>query len=88
MHAVVFQVDFVPGRESQQNGELDFITGMIKSTPGFIRGTWTGDDTRGLSFLLFDSEQAARDVADGGGMPPDASVTFRSVDVYAVARDI
>lgn len=88
MHAVVFQVDLVPGREQQGESELDFLTGMLKSTPGFVRGTWAGDDTRGLSFLLFDTEEAARSVAGSGGMPPDGYATFRSVDVYAVARDI
>ena len=88
MHAVIFQVDFVPGREQQQAGELDFITGMMKSTPGFVHGTWCGDDKRGLSCILFDSEQAAHTVADNAAMPPDASVTLRSVDVYAVARDV
>jgi hypothetical protein len=88
MHAVVFQVDFIPGREEQGERELDFLTGMLRSTPGFVRGSWAGDDTRGLSFLLFDTEEAARKVADNGGMPPDSSATFRSVDVYAVARDI
>jgi hypothetical protein len=88
MHAVVFQVDFVPGREQQQDGELDFITGMMKSTPGFVHGTWLGDHERGLSCILFDSEGAARTVADGAGLPPDAAATLRSVDVYAVARDI
>lgn len=88
MHAVVFQVDFVRGREQQQDRELDFITGMMKSTPGFVRGTWCGDDTRGLSCILFDSEEAARSVAENGTLPPDAAATFRSVDVFAVARDI
>jgi hypothetical protein len=88
MHAVVFQVDLVPGREQQAEKELDFLTGMIRSAPGFVRSTWAGDDTRGLSFLLFDSEESARNVADNGSLPPDSSATFRSVDVYAVARDI
>jgi hypothetical protein len=88
MHAVVFQVDLVPGREQQRDAELDFLTGMMKSTPGFIHGTWLGDDKRGLSCILFDSEQAARAVANSAAMPPDASATFRSVDVYAVARDV
>ena len=37
MHAVVFQVDLVPGREQQAESELDFLTGMLKSTPGFVR---------------------------------------------------
>jgi hypothetical protein len=88
MHAVVFQVDFVPGREQQQEAELDFLTGMIKSTPGFVRGTWMGDDKQGLSCILFDSEAAARAVADNAKVPPDAAARMRSVDVYAVARDI
>jgi hypothetical protein len=88
MHAVVFQVDFVPGREAQQEAELDFLAGMLKSTPGFVRGTWSGDGQRGLSYLLFDSEEAARAVAASASMPPDASAQLRSVDVYEVARDI
>lgn len=88
MHAVVFQVDFVPGREEQQEAELDFLTGMIKTTPGFVRGTWMGDDKHGLSCILFDSEDAARALADNAAAPPDGAVKLRSVDVYAVARDV
>jgi hypothetical protein len=88
MYAVVFQVDFVPGREAQQQGELDFLASMIKSVPGFVRGTWSDDGKRGLSFLLFDSEEAARTVASNADMPPDASSRLRSVDVYRVARDV
>jgi hypothetical protein len=88
MHAVVFQVDFVAGREQQQEGELDFLTGMMKSAPGFVRGTWMGDAKQGLSCLLFESEEAARAVADNAGMPPDASAQLRTVNVYEVARDI
>jgi hypothetical protein len=88
MHAVIFQVDFVPGREHQQEAELDFLSGFMKTTPGFVRGTWMGDDRHGLSCLVFESEEAARAVAANAGMPPDASATLRSVDVLAVARDI
>jgi hypothetical protein len=88
MHAVVFHVDVVPGREAQQDGELDFIAGMMQTTPGFVHGTWLADDKRGLSCILFDSEEAARAVADNAALPPDAAVTFRSVDIYAVARDV
>jgi hypothetical protein len=88
MHAVVFQVDFVPGREQQQEAELDFVSGMTKTAPGFVRGTWMGDDRQGLSCILFDSEDAARAVAANVALPPDAAVRLRSVDVYAVARDL
>jgi hypothetical protein len=88
MHAVIFQVDFVAGREDQQEAELDFLTGMMKSTPGFVHGTWMGDDRRGLSCLVFDSEEAARAVAGNAKTPPDGAVSLRSVDVLTVARDI
>jgi hypothetical protein len=88
MHAVVFRVDFVPGREQQQEAELDFLAGRLKSTPGFVRGTWMGDDRQGLSCILFDSEDAARAVAANANVPPDGAVRLQSVDVYAVARDV
>lgn len=88
MHAVVFQVDFVPGREEQQEAELDFVAEMIKSTPGFVQGTWLGDEKRGLSCILFESEDAARAVAANAAMPPDAAARLRSVDVFAVARQV
>ncbi len=88
MHAVVFHVDRKQDWEGNLDEELDALTGMVKSAPGFVRGTWATDDTRGVSFILFDSEQAARAVADNAFMPPTASVTLRSVDVYEVLRDV
>lgn len=87
MHAAVFHVDMKQGWEGDAQAELDQLVGMLKSVPGFVRGTWTTNGTTGLSFLLFESEEAARTVADNAAMPPDASVIFRSVDVYAVVRD-
>jgi hypothetical protein len=87
MHAVVFYVDMKEGWEGNAEKELDQLVGMLKSVPGYVRGTWTTDGTTGLSFILFESEEAARGIADNASMPPDASVTFRSVDVYEVVRD-
>lgn len=87
MHAVVFYVDMKQGWEGNAEKELDQLVGMLKSVPGFVRGTWANHGTTGISFLLFESEEAARGVADNAKMPPDASVTFRSVDVYEVVRD-
>ena len=88
MHAVVFQVDMKPGWEGNVEAELDQLVTMVKSVPGFVRGTWTNDDRRGLSFLLFESQESAEGIAANASMPPDASVTLRSVDVYEVARDV
>ena len=88
MHAVVFQVDMKQGWEGNVEAELDQLVTIVKSVPGFVRGTWANDDRRGLSFLLFESQESAEGIAANASMPPDASVTFRSVDVYEVVRDV
>lgn len=87
MYAVVFHVDIKQGWEGNADQELDQVVGLVTSVPGFVRGTWTTDGTTGLSFILFESEDAARGIADNASIPPDAPVTLRSVDVYEVVRD-
>jgi hypothetical protein len=85
MHAVVFQVDMKEGREEKESREeLVQLIGFVKTVPGFVRGTWLGDGRRGLSVVVFESEEAARNVADNASMPPDSTVSFRSADVYEV----
>jgi hypothetical protein len=76
------------GWEGKVDTELDQLVTMLKSVPGFVRGTWANAGRRGLSFLLFDSQESAQSLADNASMPPDASVTLRSADVYEVARDV
>jgi len=88
MHAVVFQVDLKPDSEGSVEAELDQLVRFAKSTPGFVRGTWTTDGSRGLSFILFESEATARAAAAHVDIPPDSSATLRSVDVYEVVRDV
>jgi hypothetical protein len=88
MHAVVFTVDRKQDWTGDLDQELDSMTGALKSAPGFIRGTWATDAGRGISFSLFESEQAARAVADNAAVPPSASVILRSADVYEVVRDV
>ena len=87
MHAVVFEVDMKEGWEASAEQELDQLVGFLRSVPGFVRGTWTTNGTTGLSFIVFDSEEAARGTADNASMPPDSPVTLRSVDVYEVVRE-
>jgi hypothetical protein len=88
MHAVVFDVDVKPDATGDPDQELDALVGFVKSLPGFVRGTWTTDGSRGLSFLVFASEESARALADNAFVPPDAAVTLRSVATYEVVRDV
>jgi hypothetical protein len=76
------------GWEASAEAELDQLVTMLKSVPGFVRGTWVTDGHRGLSFLLFESQESAEGLAANASMPPDASVILRSVDVYEVSRDV
>ena len=87
MHAVVFHVDVKQNWEGDADAELDFLVGMLRSTPGFVRGTWVGNGKEAMSLLLFETEEVARGVADSAAMPPEASVSLRRVDVYEVHRD-
>jgi hypothetical protein len=88
MHAVVFQVDFKQNWTGDPEAELDQLIGFVKSTPGFVRGTWTSNGQRGLSFIVFDSERVARAFAANAHMPDDASSVLHSVEVYEVVRDV
>lgn len=88
MHAVLLRAEFKQDWSGDPDAELDQLIGFVKSTPGFVRGTWTRDGERGLSLILFDSESVARGFADNAGMPPDASGVLRSVEVYEVAREV
>jgi hypothetical protein len=88
MHAVVFEVEMKPDAEGPVDEELDGLVGFVRSLPGFVRGTWATDGSRGLSFLVFDSEDSARGLADNAFVPPDASVVFRSATTMEILRDV
>ncbi|MGH9223595.1 MAG: hypothetical protein ACRD2W_07355 [Acidimicrobiales bacterium] len=55
--------------------------------PGFQRGTWTTDGSRGLSLVVFESADVAKEIADNAFLPPEASATLRSARVYEVRRE-
>ena len=88
MYAVVFQVDMKPSWEGDVEAELDHLTEQVKAVPGFVRGTWASDGNTGISFILMENEESAKQMMGDRSIPPEASVTFRSAGMYEVARDI
>lgn len=90
MHAVVAHVKIFPGQEDAARKMLaDVVVPMAKGMAGFSGGTWVRDleSDRGISVLLFDSEQNARAAAErmlSDGPPPGVPVTRESVDVFEV----
>jgi hypothetical protein len=90
MHAVIGQVKIDTAREDEVRKALsEIVVPTAKQMAGFVGGTWcraVGDD-RGISVLLFESEEAARAAAEQmrtQGPPPGTPATFVSADVFEV----
>jgi len=88
MHAVLVAVDIVPGRYEESLRSLDeYIIPMCKSAPGYIRGTWFGNQESGNSLMVFDSEESARQFAAEVRSNPDDPVKVLGTQVYQVERE-
>jgi hypothetical protein len=61
---------------------------MVSQAPGFVAGYWTrSEDNRGLSMMVFESEDAARNAAErlrSEGPPDPDAVTIDNVEVREV----
>ena len=87
MHAVVVRVRVVDVEQAQQRLESDIVP-QTSRAPGFKAGYWTrsseGGEANGLSMLVFDSEENAREAADRlRGQVPE-TVTLESVEIREV----
>lgn len=92
MHAVVVGVAVDPGHKEEASAFLhsDVLPAM-KDVPGIVGGYWLAPsgDGEGLAMLLFDTEQAARGVADGlPSTPRSEFASLRSVDVREVVGHV
>jgi heme-degrading monooxygenase HmoA len=87
MHAVVVKVsidDYERGRQFL----TEQVVPRVSQAPGFIAGYWTRseDGGGGLSMMVFESEDAARGVAQmvESNAPQDDGVTLDGVEVREV----
>jgi hypothetical protein len=85
MHAVVVRVT-VNDAETAQTGLQEQVVPRVRQLPGFLAGYWTRSNGQGLSMVLFESEEQARQAADQvqGAMPPGDAVTLDNVEVREV----
>ena len=85
MYAVLINVDIKPGRHEESLGYLhEGVVPMSKGAPGFVRGTWFGNEKSGHSLLVFDSEQSARQMAGQVITNAEDPVEVTSTEVYEV----
>ena len=87
MHAVVVRVS-VGDAELADTGLREKVVPGVSGAPGFVAGYWTRseDGGNGLSMLVFESEAAARAVADrfrAGSILPE-TVTVSRIEVREV----
>jgi heme-degrading monooxygenase HmoA len=89
MHAVVVRVnidDFEKGRQFL----TEQVVPRVSQAPGFVAGYWTrSEDDKGLSMIVFESEDAARQVEqmiESQGMA-DEGVTLEGTEVREVVAN-
>jgi hypothetical protein len=85
MHAVVVRVT-VNDAETAETALREQVVPRVQQSPGFVAGYWTRSEGQGLSMVVFESEEQARQAADQvkGNMPPGDAVTLDNVDVREV----
>jgi hypothetical protein len=88
MHAIVVRVS-ISDPESAQRGLAEAVVPRVSQSPGFVAGYWTRSDdgTNGQSMLIFESEDAARSVADRLGSNIPEGVTFEGAEVREVVAN-
>jgi hypothetical protein len=83
MHAVVVSVTLNEAERAQEELK-NRIVPMVSQSPGFVAGYWTRSGTEGLSMVIFDSEDAARQMADRLPQTVPDVVTLTNVEVREV----
>ena len=63
MHAVVVRVTISDRQAAERTLNQDVVP-RVSQAPGFQTGYWTWKDNTGLSMIIFDSEDNAKQAAD------------------------
>jgi hypothetical protein len=83
---VVVRVTINDEENAQEELRNRVVPGVSQS-PGFVAGYWTGSDNQGLSMIVFESEDAARQAADRIPQTVPESVTFENLEVREVVAN-
>ena len=85
MYAVAVRVS-ISDVETAQKGLEEVVVPRVSQSPGFVAAYWTrsADGSNGQSMLVFESEDAARAVADRLGSNVPEGVTIESAEVREV----
>ena len=92
MHAVLLNTTIDPERASEAQSLLaSDVVPRVKEAPGLVAAYWMRSDNKehGTSVMIFESEEAARAVADiAQNMPGGELVHLDSVEVREVVAQV
>ena len=62
MHVIFTAVEMLPGTNEDDavNDLKEQLIPQIKQAPGFIKGEWFGDEKNGHGFVVFETEDQAK----------------------------
>ena len=84
MHAVLVNVT-INDPEAAPKMLEEQVVPRVSQAPGFVAGYWMRpQESKGWSVAVFESEQAARAMADTVVSPPTGEVTVNNVDVQEI----
>jgi hypothetical protein len=87
MHAVLMTVTIDPAELDQAQKALrEEVIPMVSAAAGFVAGYWLDpSDGEGLSLVVFETEEQARQTAPPPGASPTPGVTIANVQFRPVA---
>ena len=83
MHGVIVHVT-IKDVEAAVNDLRENVVPGVSQAPGFVTGYWMRKDNSGLSCVIFDSEEAARDASERIPSMVRETVTLEEVEVREV----
>jgi hypothetical protein len=87
MHAVVVTVT-VNDAEASLNRLRDEVVPQVKQMPGVVAGYWTRKDNTGISMVVFESEDGAKEMSERVPTIVPEEVTLESVEVREVVAHV
>lgn len=85
MHAVVINV--TNGEESSMTQLREEVVPRVKQAPGFVTGYWAWKGNSGMSFVVFESEDAADNAREMAGGIAATGVTVDNAEVREVVAN-
>ena len=86
MHAMIVKVRIDRYDEAMKSLREDLVP-TTKGAPGFVKGTWAGNEEAGCGFVVFETEAQAQAMAAMVAAGPDDPVQVESVEVLEVQAE-